>query len=54
MTQAIFGRFFSAKTLIRVAFAALSLSFGIANAAARSTGSSQGGDAYSLVRGGGG
>ncbi|MDR3533548.1 MAG: hypothetical protein P4L90_23685 [Rhodopila sp.] len=55
MTHEMFSRFFSMKTLTRVAFAALSLGFGVANAEMTKHGApQQGGDQYNVLRGGGG
>lgn len=55
MTYVTFSRFFSVKTLIRVAFAALSLSAGVANAqSSNHAAKTYSSDDFNLVRGGGG
>jgi hypothetical protein len=55
MTQKMFAHFFSMKTLILAAFAALSLGLGVASSQSLARGTpQQGGEAYNFVGGGGG
>lgn len=55
MAQEMSRRFFSMKTLIRTAFTALSLAFGVASAHSTMHGTpQQNGDTYNFVRGGSG